>query len=109
MPNIFKFLLSAVLAQGTHSVKYVEPPTTRTFPLLEAIFNDELQNLKILLEKGEDPNRNFGVGTALDYAQMYGKDDAIKMLVKHGGLSGKTLKMSTVAMAYNPQSPRKIS
>lgn len=109
MPGILKFLLSAVIAQATQSVKHVEPPSPRGFPIIEAIFNDDLQNLKILLANGEDPNRNFGVGTALDYAHMYGKDEALQIIVKHGGLSGKTLKMSTVAMAYNPQSPRKIS
>lgn len=106
MPGILKILLSVFLAQGT-STKHVQPPSPRSFPIIEAIFNDDLQNLKILLASGDNPNRNFGVGTALDYAHMYGKDEALEIIVKNGGKSGKELGMSTVAMAYNP-SPRKI-
>lgn len=108
MPGILKILLSAVLAQGTHSVKHFETPSPRGFPMIEAIFNDDLQNLKILLANGDNPNRNFGVGTALDYAHMYGKEDALKIISQWGGKSGKELGMSTVTMGYNP-SPRKKS
>lgn len=98
-------ILTALITQGNKST--VETPIiTRTFPLLEAIFNDDLMSLNNLLVAGHEQNRNFGIGTAVDYAHLYGKYAALEILKRHGGKSGKVLDMPTPAMMYNP-SPRR--
>lgn len=97
-------ILAALVTPANNPPHEIKPPV-RTFPLLESIFNDDLITLENFLKTGHEQNRNFGVGTALDYAHLYGKQHALEILKRYGGKSGQELGIPTPAMSYNP-SPR---
>lgn len=85
-------IISGINAQQSPNI------SPRRAKLIEAIANDNLQLLKILLRDHVNPNLNCGVGTALDFANLYGKQRAAQILQYYGAKSGAELGMVTYGM-----------
>ena len=75
------------------NAQHLSNNSPRRAKLLDAIARDELQLLKILLRDHYNPNLNCGVGTALDFAKLYGKERAAQILQHFGAKSGAELGM----------------